>query len=61
MSCCLAPTCKEQVLQWMSEGKFDTSRLPVEIWEAGKAAEAYEYKLKQGDECFKILFDWRNL
>ena len=61
MSCCLAPTCKEQVLQWMSEGKFDTSHLPCEIWEAGKAAEAYEYLHKKGADCFKILFDWRNL
>jgi len=61
MSCCLAPTCKEQILKWMSEGKFDTSHLPCEIWEAGKAAEAFAYKEKQGVENFKILFDWRNL
>ena len=61
MSCCLAPTCKEQILKWMSEGKFDTSHLPCEMWEAGKAAEAFAYKEKQGVENFKILFDWRNL
>lgn len=52
---------KPQILQWMSEGKFDTSHLPIEIWEAGKAKEAFEYQHKKGGECFKILFDWRSL
>ena len=45
----------------MSEGKFDTSHLPYEVWEVGKAAEAYKYQHKKGADCFKILFDWRNL
>ncbi|MBQ6471880.1 MAG: zinc-binding dehydrogenase [Victivallales bacterium] len=61
MSCCLAPTCKEQILQWMSEGKFDTSHLPCETWEVGKAAEAFRHQQEKGADCFKILFDWRNL
>lgn len=61
MSCALAPGCKEQILQWMSEGKFDTSHLPCEIWEVGKAAEAYKYQHEKGADCFKILFDWRNV
>lgn len=58
MSCALAPGCKEQILKWMSEGKFDTSHLPTEIFPADKCAEAYEYKEKRGDETFKVIFDW---
>lgn len=61
MSCANKWRFKPQVLQWMSEGKFDTSHLPIEIWEAGKAKEAFEYQHKKGMECFKILFDWRSL
>ncbi|MBO5644444.1 MAG: zinc-binding dehydrogenase, partial [Lentisphaeria bacterium] len=59
--CALKWRCKPQIQQWISEGKFDTSHLPVEIWEAGKAKEAFEYHHKKGVECFKILFDWRSL
>lgn len=58
MTCALKKGCKEQVLQWIGEGKFDTD-LPVEIWPVGKCAEAYEYKEKNKEEVFKILFDWR--
>ena len=58
MSCAMAPGGKEQILQWMSEGKFDTSKLPVEIWPVEKCAEAYEYKQEKGASVFKILFDW---
>ena len=58
MTCALAAGCKEQVLQWISEGKFDTEKLPYEVWGVSKAKEAFEYKDKAGDECFKILFDW---
>ena len=61
MTCALKWHCKPQILQWISEGKFDTSHLPYEIWEAGKAKEAFEYQHKKGMECFKILFDWRSL
>ena len=43
------------------EGKIDTSHLPYEIWPAGKAAEAFEYQSRKGMDCFKILFDWRDL
>ncbi|OGV40059.1 MAG: zinc-binding dehydrogenase [Lentisphaerae bacterium GWF2_45_14] len=59
MTCALAPGGKEEILQWMSEGRFDTSRFPVEIWPAGKCAEAYKYKEEKGEEVFKILFDWQ--
>lgn len=58
MTCALQSGCKEQVLQWISEDKFDTD-LPVEIWPVGKCNEAYAYKEKKGDEVFKIIFDWR--
>ncbi len=58
MSCALAPGCKEQILQWMSEGKFDTSHFPTEVFPANKCAEAYEFKENNGDEIFKVLFDW---
>ena len=58
MSCALAPGCKEQVLQWMSEGKFDTGKLPVEIFPVSDCAEAFRYKEEKGEDVFKILFDW---
>lgn len=58
MTCSLEPTCKEQILQWMSEGKFDTSALPVEVWPVSKAAEAFKYKAEKGDDVFKIILDW---
>ena len=58
MTCALAPGCKEQILQWMSEGKFRTDFLPLETWSVGKAAEAYRHKCEAGDEVFKIIFDW---
>ncbi len=61
MTCAIKWKGKPQILQWISEGKFDTSRLPCEIWPAGKAKEAYEYQHKKGMDCFKILFDWRDL
>ncbi len=61
MTCAIKWKGKGQILQWMSEGKFDTSHLPIEIWEAGKAKEAFEYQHKKGMDCFKILFDWRDL
>lgn len=58
MSCALAAGCKEQILSWMSEGKFDTSKLPVEIWPVSKCREAYAYQAEKGADVFKILFDW---
>ncbi len=58
MTCALAGGCKEQVLKWISEGKFDTSKLPYEVWGVSKAKEAFEHQLKAGADCFKILFDW---
>lgn len=60
MTCALGPDCKQQILQWMSEGKFDTASMPTEVFPAGKCEEAYQYKYRQGDETFKILFDWEN-
>lgn len=58
MTCALKAGCKEQVLQWISEGKFDTSKLPYEVWGVSQCKEAYEYANKAGADCFKILFDW---
>lgn len=61
MTCAMKWSGKGQVLQWISEGKLDTSHLPCEIWPAGKAREAFAYQSRKGMECFKILFDWREL
>ncbi len=58
MTCALAPGCKEQILAWISEGKFDTSKLPVEIWPVSKCGEAFAYKAERGEDVFKIIFDW---
>ncbi len=58
MTCALAAGCKEQILEWMSEGKFDTSKLPVEVWPVSKCAEAFAYQEKAGENVFKIIFDW---
>lgn len=60
MSCALGPDCKEQILQWMSEGKFNTSYMPTEVFPAERCAEAFEYKERRGEETFKVLFDWKN-
>lgn len=60
MSCAIKWRGKPQILQWMSEGKFDAGHLPYEVWPAGKAKEAFEYQSKNGANVFKILFDWRN-
>ena len=40
---------------------MNTKYLPCETWEAGKCKEAFAYQSKKGADCFKILFDWRNL
>lgn len=58
MSCALAPGCKEQILQWISEKRFDVSGLPVEIWPVSRCKEAYDYQARKGADVFKILFDW---
>lgn len=58
MTCALRAGCKEQVLQWISEGKFDTSKLPYEVWPVSKCKEAFEHIEKNGADCFKILLDW---
>lgn len=58
MSCALAPGCKEQILSWISQGKFDVRSLPVEVWPVTQCAEAYRYQLQKGADVFKILFDW---
>ena len=58
MTCALKAGCKEQVLQWISEGKFDTSKLPYEVWGVSRCKEAFEYQERAGEDCFKILFDW---
>ncbi len=61
MTCAMKWRAKGEIMQWISEGKIDTSHLPCEVWEAGKAKEAFKYQSDKGAECFKILFDWRNL
>jgi len=61
MSCAIKHRGKNEILQWMSKGKFNTEHLPIEIWDAGKAKEAFDYQHKKGVDCFKILFDWRNV
>ena len=58
MTCALAPGCKEQILEWMSEGKFDTSKLPIEVWPITKCGEAFAYQAEKGEDVFKIIFDW---
>lgn len=60
MSCALAPGCKEQILAWMSEGKFSTKHLPYELWAVEKCQEAFKYKDQQGEDVFKVLFKWEN-
>lgn len=58
MTCALKAGSKEQVLGWIAEGKFDTDRLPVEVWGISRCREAFAYQARAGAECFKILFDW---
>lgn len=58
MTCALKQGGKEQVLQWISEGKFDTSKLPYEVWGVSKVADAFKHQLEAGEDCFKILLDW---
>ncbi len=58
MTCALKQGGKEQVLQWISEGKFDTSKLPYEVWGVSQVAEAFKHQEKAGADCFKILLDW---
>lgn len=57
MTCALSAGCKEQILQWISEGKFDT-KLPYEVWGVSECADAFRYQNDKGADCFKILFDW---
>ena len=61
MTCAMKWRGKGRILSWLSEGKIDTSHLPYEVWPAGKAKEAFRYQSEKGPECFKILFDWRDL
>ena len=58
MSCALESGGKEQILKWMSEGRFNTKHLPVEIRPVAECREAFEYKDAKGDDVFKILFNW---
>ena len=58
MTCALRAGCKEQILEWISQGKFDTSKLPYEVWGVSEAKEAFEHQAEAGADCFKILFDW---
>lgn len=60
MSCALESTCKEQILQWMSEGKFNTKHLPIEVWPVADCQKAFEYKDAKGDDVFKVLFNWED-
>ncbi len=61
MTCAIKWRGKGQILSWLSEGKINTRHLPYEVWPAGKAREAFRYQSEKGPECFKILFDWRDL
>ncbi|MDD3153428.1 MAG: medium chain dehydrogenase/reductase family protein [Victivallaceae bacterium] len=61
MTCAIKHRGKAEILKYMSEGKFVTKHLPIEVWPAGKAKEAFEYQSKNGANVFKILFDWREL
>lgn len=61
MTCAIKWSGKPQILKWMSEGKFVTRHLPIEVWPAGKVKEAFEYQSRHGVDVFKILFDWRDL
>lgn len=58
ITCALKAGCKEQVLSWISQGKFDTSKLPIEVWGVSQAAQAFAHQAKAGADCFKILLDW---
>lgn len=58
MTCALAAGCKEQVLTWISQRRFDVDSLPVELWPVSKCKEAFAYKAEKGDDVFKIMFDW---
>ena len=58
MSCALSPGTKEQVLEWMSTGQFNTRHMPIETWEVQKCHEAFTYKQNQGDAVFKLLLKW---
>ncbi|HBE02826.1 MAG: zinc-binding dehydrogenase [Spirochaetes bacterium GWF1_41_5] len=60
LTCAIYYECKNTILNWISEGKFRTDTLPVEIWPVGKCTEAYEYQEKNKYDVFKIIFDWRN-
>lgn len=60
MSCALMPGCKEQILQWMSEGKFNTKHLPLEMWPVAECHKAFEHKATEGEAVFKILFIWED-
>ena len=61
MSCALGPGCKEQILSWMSEGKFKTDALILETFHVSEADRAYAAKLDAGDDIFKIMLDWENI
>ncbi len=61
MSCAMKARGKAEILGYMSDGRFDTSHLPVEIWPAAKAPEAFAYLDKKGPEVFKIVFDWTDV
>ncbi len=61
MTCAIKWRGKGEILDWMSKGLFDTSNLPIEVWPAGKAKEAFEYQSKHKENVFKILFDWSEL
>lgn len=58
MTCALGPGTKEQILQWMSEGKFNTTHLPKELWKIEQCHEAFTYKQSKGDSVFKVLLEW---
>ncbi|EIP97549.1 theronine dehydrogenase-like Zn-dependent dehydrogenase [Opitutaceae bacterium TAV1] len=58
MTCALSPGCKEQVLAWMSEGRFSTKHLPFETFAARDCHAAYTRKQQKAEDVFKILFKW---
>ncbi|MDR1280725.1 MAG: zinc-binding dehydrogenase [Opitutaceae bacterium] len=58
MTCAYAPGAKEQILAWMSAGKFTTRHFLTKIRDAADCHAAYAGKQKNPGDNTKILFRW---
>ncbi|EIP97551.1 theronine dehydrogenase-like Zn-dependent dehydrogenase [Opitutaceae bacterium TAV1] len=58
MTCAYAPGAKEQILAWMSEGKFTTRHFPTKIRDAADCHAAFAEKHQNPGDPAKILFRW---